>query len=258
MKKRWIIVFLFLAAMVCLAYGISIFVYAGFSSKFHLIWFVISAVLFALGVCCRRVQMGKMVISHRILVALGSVVAVCALVFIVVEVLLIASAFAKPTAGVDVMVVLGCQVRGTKVSKALRYRLEAATEYLCDNPDTVVIVSGGQGTGEDISEAEAMQRYLLANGIAQARIIKEERSTSTVENIRYSREIMESLGYKLDSVVVVSNGFHIFRAVHICKRQGLDKVQGLAGSSDVRMAPAYYLREFFAVIKDLIKGNLAW
>lgn len=60
-----------------------------------------------------------------------------------------------------------------------------------------------------------------------------------------------------DSVIVVSNGFHIFRATHICKKQGMRRVQGLGASSDKWMGAAYYLREFFAVVKDFLVGNLA-
>lgn len=244
---------LVVVGVLCILYGICIFFYAGFSSKFHFIWIVMGAVLLVLAVLLKRIQQGSLVIPRKVLILTGGIATVGVLLFLVVEILLLASAFHKPDPGGEYMIILGCQVRGSSVSKALKYRLDAAMEYLQENPDTVVIVSGGQGAGEDISEAEAMRKYLVYRGISPERIRKEEQSTNTVENICYSKKLLPSSDAR---VIVVSNGFHIFRAIRICHRQGLKQVEGLAGSSDPRMAPAYYLREFFAVVKDFVMGNL--
>ena len=92
--------------------------------------------------------------------------------FLVVESQIVAASLRQPEPGADYVIVLGAQVRGTRVTRTLRYRLNAAAQYLRTNPETQVIVSGGQGTGEDISEAAAMAAYLLEQGIAAERIIQ--------------------------------------------------------------------------------------
>ena len=90
------------------------------------------------------------------------------------------AAHRKADYGKDVLIVLGCAVRGERVSLTLKLRLDAALEYLEHSPNTAVIVSGGKGDGENISEAEAMKRYLAAHGVDESRIITEDKSTSTV------------------------------------------------------------------------------
>ena len=246
---------IYILGIVCIVYCVSIFTYVGFNVKFHFIWFVIGLALIGLATVLKMQHSGIIRIPKSVwmpVLAIGLVV-IC--VFAVVETFLLTAAFAKPKAGADYMIVLGCQVRGSSVSRALQYRLIEAEQYLKDNPDCVAILSGGQGSGEDISEAEAMYRWLTKAGIDGERLIKEEQSTSTVENIRYSKEFIDQTDAK---TVVVSNGFHICRALGISKKQGLKQVEGLAGSSDPRMAPAYYLREFFAFIKDMLMGNLKY
>ncbi|MEI3193353.1 MAG: YdcF family protein [Lachnospiraceae bacterium] len=91
----------------------------------------------------------------------------------------------------DYLVVLGAQVRGTVPSRALKKRLDTAAEYLGKNLETKVVVSGGKGAGEEITEAEAMENYLLELGIEKDRIIMEDRSTTTSENLRYTGELID-------------------------------------------------------------------
>ena len=142
-------------------------------------------------------------------------------------------------------------MKGTRVSRALKQRLDRAAEYLRDNPGTLVIVSGGQGSGEDITEAEAMEDYLIEAGIGAKRIRKEEKSVNTVQNIRFSRAMMEG---ERPSIGIVSNDFHIFRAVHIAKAQGIDAF-GIPAPTEIFMRPHYMTREAFALVKDLLLGN---
>ena len=96
-----------------------------------------------------------------------------------------------------------------------------------------------------------MEEYLLEAGIGQERIRKEEESVNTVQNIRFSRELMEG---EEPSVGIVSNDFHIFRAVHIAKAQGID-ARGIPAPTEIFMRPHYMTREAFALVKDLLRGN---
>ena len=150
------------------------------------------------------------------------------------------------------MIVLGAQVNGTKVSKALRYRLDAALEYAMDNKDTKVIVSGAQGYKEDITEAKAMRDYLVENGLEEERIIMEDKSTNTNENIKYSKKLMAQSDY----VVIVTNRFHLYRGVHIAKKQLTQKVEGLGADTGTMLFLNYYVREAFAIVKDRLVGHI--
>ena len=147
------------------------------------------------------------------------------------------------------VIVLGCGIRGERVSVGLAKRLNKAAEYHEKNPDATIIVSGGQGPQEDISEALAMKRYLMDKGIPEEKIIMEDRSTSTITNFRYSREIMEKEGMSLDSVVLVTNAYHVYRAASYAKDEGFEDIAHLGTDIIWYTIPMNYMREMLAVVK---------
>lgn len=153
----------------------------------------------------------------------------------------------------DYIIVLGAAVYGTEPSPVLQKRLETAAAYLKRNQDTVVIVSGGQGPGEDISEAGCMETFLLEEGICKSRIIREEKSETTVENIRFSGSHIQE---QEASVGIVSSNFHIFRAVVTARSNGLKHACGIAAPFGGLLLPHYAVREFLTFTFDLISGNL--
>ena len=107
------------------------------------------------------------------------------------------------------MIILGCQVKPWGPSILLQDRLDRALDYLEDHPDLLVVVSGGQGSDEPMSEAQAMADYLEEHGISRETILLEDRSHNTMQNFAYSKEVLEQQGYDLEQgVLVVSNGFH--------------------------------------------------
>jgi uncharacterized SAM-binding protein YcdF (DUF218 family) len=116
----------------------------------------------------------------------------------------------------------------------------------------VAIVSGGKGSKEAITEAEAMHLYLMTKGIQPTRIIQEDKSTNTKENIHFSKAFLKDNA----TVAIVTNGFHIFRATSIAKKQGITLVQGLAAPTDLLLSINYYVREAVGVLKDKVFGNL--
>ena len=152
----------------------------------------------------------------------------------------------RPTEPCPTVIVLGCQVRGSTPSLLLSYRIQTAGDYLEENPESVAILSGGQGAGEDISEAECMFRALTARGIDPARLYLEDASGNTQENLQNSRTLMEREGLE-GPVAIVSNGFHVRRALIIAGDLGLD-AQGLAAPSHWYSRPTYVLREALAII----------
>ena len=149
------------------------------------------------------------------------------------------------------LVVLGAQMKPDGPSRVLQYRLDAALAYLKDHPECQVVVSGGQGSDEHISEAQGMYDYLVAHGLETDRILLEDQSVNTVQNLLYSAQYFDK---EKDEVLMVTNNFHVFRAVGIARREGYQKVSGLAAPGYWFLLPNNMLREFVGVCKDLILG----
>lgn len=154
----------------------------------------------------------------------------------------------------DAVIVLGAGVRGDKVTLPLKLRLDKAIEYHFKNPEAMIVVTGGQGFQETVTEAYAMEKYLLENGVDKNKILKEEKATSTSENMQFSKRILDN-HYKDDySVVVITNNFHIFRGVTLAERTGFQRVAHMhVGLQWYNLMPCF-LRESLAVIKLLIGG----
>jgi len=147
----------------------------------------------------------------------------------------------------DVVIVLGAGVNGERVSRPLAHRLNTAIAYWEQNTDAYIIVCGGLGNRAIITEAEAMARYLIARGVPSTRILLEERSTSTYENLVFAKEILESHFPDGFSALLITNDFHIYRAVHTARYVGLD-VGHIGAYTDWYTWPINYLREILAVI----------
>lgn len=147
------------------------------------------------------------------------------------------------------VIVLGCAIDGETPTQPLCDRLIAAEEFLKNDKDAVVVVSGSRGSREKITEAEAMKRFLVERGMDEDRIIKEDRSTSTTENFRFSKLLLdEKFGENNYTAVAVTNDFHIFRAVHLAKLAGMT-VTSVHAPTVWYTLPVMYLREILAVIK---------
>ncbi len=173
--------------------------------------------------------------------------------FILIEGLLLYNTKDPVPSQVDYLIILGAGLNGDKLSWTLWERVDKGLRILQDNKDMRVVVSGGKGPGEWITEAEAMQRYLVEQGIAKERIIKEEKSTSTIENFRFTRELLEQQpSYEpSEPVLVITNDFHMFRAKILARRNGLNPI-GVPSPTPWYLRPNAYLREYFAVVKSLV------
>lgn len=148
----------------------------------------------------------------------------------------------------DAVIVLGAGVQGEKVSLTLKNRLDRAVEYYSVNPHAVIVVSGGQGYGEDITEALAMERYLLENGIPDENIIKEENATSTAENFKFSKELLDEYFNRPYTVAYITNDFHIYRAGLIASSQGFRNATYCHSSAPFYMVITNGIRESLAVM----------
>ncbi len=154
----------------------------------------------------------------------------------------------------DVLIVLGAAVHKETVSLPLKFRLDRAVEYAQKNPDAVIVVSGGQGAQEDITEALAMERYLKNQGVSNL-IIKEEKATSTYENFLYSKQILDQHFETNYRVAFVTNDFHIYRSEQMAEKTGFSSVGCLHGETAWYNMFHNYLREALAVTKFWIFGT---
>lgn len=194
-------------------------------------------------------RLWKRVITRIAVCVLGAFIAAGAALCVFFSVNMVVYSH-KPLEDIDCVIVLGCQVQGETPGNMLQDRLNAALELLKDNSDAVCIVSGGQGAREDITEAEAMRRYFVNNGIADNRIYCEQSSTSTEENLRFSAEILSQLGIE-NNIAIVTNEFHQYRADICAKRLGLSVGHYSAGTS-LRLLPNYWIREWGALAVTLM------
>lgn len=181
--------------------------------------------------------------------ALSTILILCVSVFAALLSIIILGGFSSDEKDMT-LVVLGCQVKGERPSLMLEERLEAAYGYLSENPNSVVIVSGGKGTDEEISEAECMFNYLTERGISPSRIYKEDKSSSTHENLKFSAEIMKENRIS-GKIGIVTNEFHEARANMIAKSMGLESVP-ISASTFFLLKPTYYVREVFALVYDSV------
>ena len=153
-------------------------------------------------------------------------------------------------------IILGCKVEESGPSQLLQDRLDTALDYLggLDSP-IPVIVSGGQGRDEPVSEAAAMADYLIEAGYSDAYIYLEDNSHNTAENLGYSLELLEALSLDPaeDEILIVSNGFHLTRARMLAERFGYEHVSTLAApSSHLPSRISMFFREPLALVKSFL------
>ena len=245
MKK---ILTLFAALCFCVSF-VFIFCLVGYSFTGFLI-FILGAFLtyLALSIGIKR---RSLIILRRVIVALAAL----GIGFTAVMTgIVVREASGDAPSACDYIIVLGAGLDKETPSLTLVDRLNRTIEYMNEYPASIAIVSGSQGSGETITEALAMERYLISRGIPKDRIIKEEKATDTNENLIYSREIIDSRGG--GSTAIVSSDYHIFRTRLLAKKQGLSAVMLSAKSSLPVLRINYAVREGFALVKAKLLGNI--
>lgn len=178
------------------------------------------------------------------------------IVFVITEIFIVGYSVQNNMKKSDYTIVLGAGLRGSKLSITLTQRVNKALEYINQGDDTgYLVVSGGQGVGEDITEAEGMKRFFIDNGIDSERIIKEENSTDTYQNLQFSKELIERhSGKSIEelNIKIVSSGFHLARAKLLCNALGFKNVTLCGSEINPIFIPTYYIREFIGFYKMLV------
>ena len=242
MKKLFLIV-----GSICLIYGIIVLMIIGFGNIFSY-FFALLGILFLL------VSFFYEKFSKRVKRIILCVLLVGTVLFGLLEARIISYSMKQPAQNADYVILLGSGVSETGPSIDFMARIKAAERYLKENPETVVIVTGAQGGNEPVSEASAARDQLLSMGIDPERIILEDQSYSTLQNLQNSRKLIEKEGDNVEdcSIVIVSSAFHLYRAGYIAEQIGFKNISCL-GSHGLRILdPQYYAREFFACIKEWI------
>ncbi len=244
---------LMIIGLLSLLYFVMYAVFVDLTNVFTYFWLILGLLL----VLCKPVltfmEIKQMIIPAGLRWMGGIVITILLLIFIVTESVIIGYGSKEPQPNADYVLVLGAQVKGTRLTYALQTRLDKAYEYAMDNPKTMVLVSGGQGPGEDVTEAYAMAEYLKAKGLEEERILQENQSTSTFENIEFSKKLIDSTDAH---IVLVTNHFHVYRGVGVAKKQELTNVEGLGAPTKWYTIPNQYVREAFAVIKYKLCGQI--
>lgn len=203
----------------------------------------------------RIVQKHHKKLGSRLLMIFYILVAVGLIACIWAGILVGNAAQGNPDAACEYVIVLGAGVNGTTPSLSLQWRIDAAYEYLSAHPQVQCIVSGGQGPGEDISEAQCMYDRLTAMGIDSSRIWLEQQSTSTQENIAFSLEVIQqATGSRPDTVGILSSEYHLYRAGRFAAEQGLTAIGIPARTQWPHLFISYFVREIFAVMYYSIFG----
>ena len=174
----------------------------------------------------------------------------------VTELLVIHASLGDTHTACPYVVVLGAKVNGTTPSLSLSDRINAAHTYLATHPDTIAILSGGQGNDEDISEAQCMYDQLTKRGIPKSQLWLEDKATSTWENIQFSLNLIEEkTGNRPETIGLLSSEYHLFRAGLFAKDCGVETIGIPAKTSWFSLKLNYFTREVAGIWHYIILGG---
>ncbi len=263
---------IFLAgSVICLIYFFTIIIYAGITTASAVIWLLFALFLFGTDLVLTRFLKDPESIPLRLPVSMITLCAAGLVILLILEILIFYRIPAAAEPGLDYVIVLGSSVEDDGPGKVLARRLDKAVEYAGENPDTMIIVSGGKDGFDPVTEASVMRDYLMERGISEDSIILEDESLNTVQNIQYSAEKiaraeeMKSEGVKdpasrifngAPRVGILTSNFHLYRALKIAARQGLENAYGIAASCDPVLLAHLSVRDALAILKDRLAGNL--
>ena len=282
------------AAVLCLVYYGVIVLYAGFGTSFAVLWLLIGGFFGATAAGIHFYQKYPERVPLWLPVSFVTLCASGLMIVLVTQILIFGRIPAAAEPSLDYVIVLGAKVKPDgSLSKTLKLRLDKALEYMKENPETMLVLSGAKGDAEPCSEADAMETYLLGQGADPDHLLKEEQSFSTVENLAYSRVMIEKRENLLEQerkaeadrllrapgeiegvpetgaptnntpvlarqprVGIITSNFHLCRAAMIAKQQDYGTVYGIASEADTVLLVHFSLRDGIALLKDRLMGNL--
>ena len=253
----------FILAMVSFAYGAAVLSFFRSRNWFNYIWFIAGAVFLIFSFLFS----GSSGLPKAVKWILGILIIACLANFGVFTYRVVDMQMRQPPETADWVIVLGAKVNGTSPSTEFSARISKALEYSgtiisreivdTDNKHELrIIATGGQGEDEGAAEAEVCAGVLHDHGIPMLRILIENRSTTTRENLINAMEIIKANGgSEKDKVLIVSSGFHLYRASKLAKALGYENAEYLGGTGLPILVPHYVVREYAANIKENMTGS---
>ncbi|MCI9106094.1 MAG: YdcF family protein [Lachnospiraceae bacterium] len=269
-------------ALLCLTYFVVIVAYSGIGTAYAFIWILFAAGLGGTAFCVWHYQRHPRKLLLQLSVSLVTLCGTGLVILLVLQILIIGKVPQVAESDLEYVIVLGSPVRGEKPGRTLLLRLEKAAEYGLQNPETILVLSGGRTSKENGTEAEVMKQYLLDKGVPEEQMVLEQHSVSTVENIAYSRILIDTLrkknqeehhqderalpaylpaamGQKASNphqIGILTSNFHLYRAMQIAKKQGMQEISGIAAASDRILFVHFCFRDGLAILKERLAGNL--
>lgn len=253
---KFLAVLLMALGIICFVYTFAMY-FSGFGGFLSFVWLIPALLGFLLaGVLTEKITLRKWQKRLMIYVLIPIVV-----IFLAVELIIFSAFFEKPKEEPEYIVALGTTVYEHGPCYLLRQRLKEVAKWADTYPDAKIVVTGGQGETEPFTEGSEMKRYLIEEmGISEDRIIVEEASMNTFENMTFTGEILEKadtgFSYENTPILVVTNNFHMYRAMQIAKKAGFENVSGAPSGTYVYLFPHYMVREFCAILKNLAMGRM--
>ena len=225
----------------CLLYYLIMFFYIGRIGDFAWFWLLNAAVFLSAAWLRSLAQSWSRLLAGILLAAEG----IGILLVVILGLTILSAARTPEPENMEYYLVLGAWVNGRQPSRALRKRLDKALSCAEKDPAARLILSGGQGDDEEISEAVCMRNYLTAAGVEEERLILEDRSTSTRENLLFSDQLT---GCASSRCGIISNDFHICRVMKLARQAGYRDCYGIAAEGDSVMELHYIVRESVALV----------
>lgn len=228
----------------------------GFGISILLVWLIVA--ILALTDTVIFVFCYKYIKRHKVLNLLRKlllgVFTVIFIIFLIVEANIVISMNSGEKCSTDCLIILGAGIFSDQPSPVLQSRIDTAYDYLIENPRTIVIVSGGQGPGEKISEGKCIANTLMEKGISENRIIIENQSKTTAESLKFSSILIPD---DIRVIGIVTNNFHVFRSVSTAKSFFNCRVFGISAPYSGVLLPHYLMREFITFCVDVALGNIS-
>ena len=248
-------------ALASIIYFAVIVIYSGITTDFCGIW-PLMALLFALmGLFIRHEKKHREKMPKRVPVFVYTTFAAGAAAASVILFFVLRGSGGMETPGCDYCIVLGSRVYDDGISTTLKKRLDRAAEYSEENPETILVLSGGMASSDPVPEALAMYNYLALKGIPDSRMIIETNAESTADNMKYSllkieKDLKERMIPPPIMIGVITSDYHIYRSLRAAEKIYSEKVYGIPAGSDPVLFPHMCVRECCAFFKDFLLGNI--